>query len=89
MKLIILFLFSNVQRIDRRQERKLNEETFGVGGIRHNFRGRGGYRGGYGNRGGYGQNRSYQRGGYIRRGQGDRQYNNGPSEGRQPQAQPS
>jgi protein LSM14 len=79
----------NVQRIDRRQERKMNEETFGVGGIRHNnYRGRGGYRGGYGNRGGgYGQNRNFQRGGYNRRGQGDRQYSNGQSDGRPAPAQ--
>jgi len=81
----------NVQRIDRTQERKLNQETFGVAGIR----GRGGYRRGYG-RGGYHNNRNnYQRGGYNNRRGGDsnRSLNNNRNDGeshqqetRQPQA---
>jgi len=49
----------NVNRIDRRQERKLNQETFGVSGFfPRNWRGgRGGGRGNFNNRG-YNNNRS-------------------------------
>jgi len=74
----------NHHRIDRRQEKKLNEETFGVGGIRYRGRGYGrGYgRGGYGGRGGY-QNR----GGFNRnRAAADRTFGNGNTESRQPQS---
>jgi len=38
----------NDSRVDRRQERKQNQETFGVSGVyNRNWRGRGGYRGGF------------------------------------------
>lgn len=78
----------------------MNEETFGVGGIRHNnYRGRGGY-GNRGGRGGYGQPRTGGYGGqqvFARRGRSNddgqqRRYNNtGYGEGRQhtQQAQPA
>jgi protein LSM14 len=58
----------NVNRIDRRQERKLNQETFGVSGFyQRNWRGRGGGRGHMNNRG-YNNNRS---------GNFNRNFNNG------------
>jgi len=76
----------NVQRIDRGQERKLNQETFGVAGIR----GRGGYRRGYG-RGGYNNNRNnYQRGGFNNsRGGHNRSFNNNRNDGEGGQQQQS
>ncbi|KAI1309393.1 Protein LSM14 -like protein B [Halotydeus destructor] len=82
----------NDQRPDRRHERKINEETFGVGGLRR------GYGRGYGNRNynnrGYGNNRGYSnRGGYYNRNNnrgGERRFSNGASEQRQqPAAQPA
>jgi len=79
----------NVQKVDRRQERKLNEETFGVGGVR-NYRPRGfGGRGGYNHRG-YGNRNYSHRGSWNngnRRGGDQRQRsNNGPAE---PRKQPT
>jgi protein LSM14 len=70
-------------RPDRRHERKLNEETFGVSGNFRNFR-RGGYGGGRGyNNRGYGGRNYSNRGNYQRRGSDNRRRsaNNGSEAG--------
>jgi len=79
----------NVQKVDRRQERKLNEETFGVGGVR-TYRPRGFGRGGYHNHRGYGVRNYNQRGNWNnnRRGGDQRRPNDSgqPAETRKPAA---